>query len=284
MALQLSDYQDIIDDLGDTTKEVLEANWQEAARVFSPRGLDTYLRGAAGLKSLGRGTDLVESFLEAAPLVAREVGEQAVSELLSAAIQMFSKTSASVLVLLFSTAPTAAARMGELELFKGYLSLLNHLLAQAPRALRPMLEKLDVLLAHLTLGGLRRWAMWGISAYRNDFNGQAEYFGLKNDSAMNVLKKEQRGVLFVDVQRRLIMYLRALWGRDFSCAQPPATLKPAKATARISRRISSTYRMRLTISPCPMARRPRAWMCTVRRRLMLPRISCIPVIMTMPKV
>ncbi|WGZ94099.1 MAG: VWA domain-containing protein [Candidatus Thiothrix putei] len=215
MALQLSDYQDIIDDLGDTTNEVLEANWQEAARVFSPRGLDTYLRGAAGLKSLGRGTDLVESFLEAAPLVAREVGEQAVSELLSASIQMFSKTSASVLVLLFATAPTAAARMGELELFKGYLSLLNHLLAQAPRALRPMLEKLDVLLAHLTLGGLRRWAMWGVSAYRNDFNGQAEYFGLKNDSAMNVLKKEQRGVLFVDVQRRLIMYLRALWGRDF---------------------------------------------------------------------
>ncbi|MEZ5449008.1 MAG: hypothetical protein R3E89_08410 [Thiolinea sp.] len=29
------------------------------------------------------------------------------------------------------------------------------------------------------------------------------------------MKKEQRGVLFVDVQRRLIMYLRALWGQDF---------------------------------------------------------------------
>lgn len=215
MAIQLSDYQDIIGDLDATTKEVLEANWQEAARVFSPKGLDIYLRGAAGLKSLGKGTDLVESFLEAAPLVAKEVGEQAVAELLSEAIKMYSKTSASVLVLLFSTAPTAATRFGELELFKGYLSLLNHLLAQAPRALRPMLEKLDVLLAHLTLGGLRRWAMWGVSAYRNDFQGQADYFGLKNEAAMNVLKKEQRGVLFVDVQRRLIMYLRALWGRDF---------------------------------------------------------------------
>ncbi|UOG92288.1 MAG: VWA domain-containing protein [Candidatus Thiothrix sulfatifontis] len=215
MAIQLSDYQDILDDLGASANGVLEANWHDAVRVFSPRGLDTYLRGAAGLKSLGRGTDLVESFLEAAPMVAKELGEQAVAELLSAAIQMYSKTSASTLALLFATAPTAATRLGELELFNGYLSLLNHLLAQAPRALRPLLDKLDVLLTHLTLGGLRRWAMWGVSAYRNDFSGQTAYFGLENDTALTVLKKEQRGVLFVDVQRRLIMYLRALWGRDF---------------------------------------------------------------------
>ncbi|MEZ5449007.1 MAG: hypothetical protein R3E89_08405 [Thiolinea sp.] len=177
MAIQLSDYQDILDELGDTAHAVLEANWQDASRVFTPRGLDTYLRGAAGLNSLGRGTDLVEAFLEAAPLVAREIGEEAVSELLSAAIKMYSRTSAAVLVLLFSTAPTAATRLGELELFKGYLGLLNTLLAQAPRGLRPMLSKLDVLLGYLTLGGLRRWAMWGVAAYRNQFEEQVAYFG-----------------------------------------------------------------------------------------------------------
>lgn len=215
MAIQLSDYQDILDELGATANEVLEANWHDAARVFTPRGLDTYLRGAAGLNSLGRGTDLVEAFLEAAPLVAREIGEEAVSEMLSAAIKMYSRTSAAVLVLLFSTAPTAATRLGELELFKGYLGLLNTLLAQAPRSLRPMLSKLDVLMGYLTLGGLRRWAMWGVAAYRNKFDEQVAYFGLESEDSQTIMKKEQRGVLFVDVQRRLIMYLRALWGQDF---------------------------------------------------------------------
>ena len=215
MAIQLADYQHILDELGDDANEVLEANWQDAARVFTPRGLDTYLKGAAGLSSLGRGTDLVISFIESAPQVAKEIGEQAVSELLSAAIQMYSRTSASVLVLLFSTAPTAATRMGELELFRGYIALLNTLLAQAPRSLRPMLEKLDTLLGYLTLGGLRRWAMWGVSAYRNDFEAQTAYFSLESEEAHAIMKKEQRGVLFVDSQRRLIMYLRALWGQDF---------------------------------------------------------------------
>jgi nitric oxide reductase NorD protein len=215
MAIQLSDYPDILEDLGTHGGEVLASAWQDAARVFSPRGLENYLRGAASLKQLGKGTDLVVSYIESSPLVAREIGEEAVFDLLSAAIRMYSRTSAAVLALLFSTAPTAATRLGEAELFRGYLSLLDHLLAQTPRAMRPMLEKLDVLLGHLTLGGLRRWALWGVSAHRADLDAQVAYFSLQSEDALTVMRKEQRGVLFVDVQRRLVMYLRALWGRDF---------------------------------------------------------------------
>jgi len=215
MALLLTDYSDIVDDLGEEAAVVLEANWHEAARIFSKRGLEAYLEGARSLKSLGRGVDLVFSFIEAAPHVAREIGEQAVFEMLSTAIRMFSKTSAEVLVLFFSTAPIVAQRLGEIELFRGYLLLLDQLLAQAPRGVRPMLGKIEVLLEQMTLGGLRRWANWGISAYRNDFTAQAEFFGLETPQALAVLQQEHRGVLFVDVQRRLNMYLRALWGRDF---------------------------------------------------------------------
>ncbi|WP_299872291.1 nitric oxide reductase activation protein NorD [uncultured Cocleimonas sp.] len=215
MAIHLSDYQEELDSLSENAHDVLEANWQDAARVFSPRGLDHYLKGASALSSLGRGEDLVFSFLESAPVVAREIGEDAVSELLSSAIKMYSRTSAEVLVLLFSTSHVVAQRLNEIGLFKGYLNLLNTLLAQAPRALRPMLSKLDILLEYLTLGGLRRWAMWGASAYRNDFEAQVAYFGLASDESQAMMNKEQRGVLFVDVQRRLIMYLRALWGQDF---------------------------------------------------------------------
>ncbi len=215
MAIQLTEYQDLLEDLGEQAGEVLEATWHEAVRVFSPRGLQAYLEGAAGLKSLGRGTDLVISYIESAPLVAKEIGEQAVPELLSVGIKMYSRTSADVLALMFSTAPTAANRLGELDLFNAYLKLLDNLVAKAPRAIRQFLENLDVLLGQLTLGGLRRWITWGISAYRNDYEAQADYFSLRSEQAKAVLQQEQRGVLFVNVQRRLNMYLRSLWGRDF---------------------------------------------------------------------
>jgi nitric oxide reductase NorD protein len=31
-----------------------------------------------------------------------------------------------------------------------------------------------------------------------------------------MVKKERKGILFVDHQRKLSAYLRALWGRDFN--------------------------------------------------------------------
>ena len=216
MAVELEKYQDILDELGDHAGEILRASWGEAARVFSSRGIENYyLDGAIGLKSLGRGTDLVVSFIQSAPAVARELGEDAVSDMLGATIKMYSKTSASVIATIFSTSPVAAARLGDPELFRGYLLLLDTLLAQAPRGLKPMLDHLDVLLGQLTLGGLRRWALWGAQAHKTNFEGQLKYFSLESHESVGVLQKERKGTLFIDVQRRIGMYLRALWARDF---------------------------------------------------------------------
>ena len=216
MAVELEKYQDILDELGEHAGEILRASWGEAARVFSSRGIENYyLDGAIGLKSLGRGTDLVVSFIQSAPAVARELGEDAVSDMLGATIKMYSKTSASVIATIFSTSPVAAARLGDPELFRGYLLLLDTLLAQAPRGLKPMLDHLDVLLGQLTLGGLRRWALWGAQAHKTNFEGQLKYFSLESHESVGVLQKERKGTLFIDVQRRIGMYLRALWARDF---------------------------------------------------------------------
>ncbi|MFC0081525.1 nitric oxide reductase activation protein NorD [Aciditerrimonas ferrireducens] len=215
MSVELEDHPEVLAELGPELEEVLRSSWAEATRVMSPRALDTYLRGALDLKLLERGSDLVASYLQSAPAVVREVGEDALGQLLSTAITMYSKTSASVIALVLSTSPVAAARLGDPELFEDYLRLLHTLVAQAPRGLRPMLEKLDVLLSNLTLGGLRRWATWGVQAHGNDFDAQEAYFGLESADARAMFQRERRGTLFVDVQRRLRAYLRALWGQDF---------------------------------------------------------------------
>jgi nitric oxide reductase NorD protein len=67
----------------------------------------------------------------------------------------------------------------------------------------------------MSLESLRRWALWGAQAHRTDFEAQVRYFALESPDALAVLQKERRGTLFVDVQRRIGIYLRALWGRDF---------------------------------------------------------------------
>jgi nitric oxide reductase NorD protein len=77
------------------------------------------------------------------------------------------------------------------------------------------LENLEKLFSQLTLGGLRRWAMWGAHAHRTNYEEQIKYFNLETKESLAVMQKERKGTLFIDVQRRINMYLRALWARDF---------------------------------------------------------------------
>lgn len=215
MSLSLENHAELLEELGTHASEILQSSWYEAARVFSPQGLENYVQGARALKNLGRGGELVITFIQSAPSVAKEIGEDSVVDLLDAVMALASKTSGAVLEAIIATAPTAAKRLGDATLFGAYLQLLNTLLNQVPRGLRPMMENLETLLGQLTLGGLRRWATWGAHAHKTNFEEQVNYFSLKSKESLAMLQKERKGTLFVDVQRRINMYLRALWARDF---------------------------------------------------------------------
>jgi nitric oxide reductase NorD protein len=215
MSINLEDYQELLASLSPALQKSLHAAWHEAAKVFSARGLDNYLKGAAALKTLGKGDDLIATWIDHAPLVAKEIGEDVVPDLAQTALEFASKTSGAMIELVLSTAPTAANRLGDEVLFRAYLQFLNTLLSQAPRGVRPMLENLEKLFSQLTLGGLRRWALWGAHAHRTNYPEQGNYFSLQSRESLAMLQKERKGTLFVDVQRRINMYLRALWARDF---------------------------------------------------------------------
>jgi nitric oxide reductase NorD protein len=215
MTLSLEHHTELLEELGSHASEILQSSWYEAVRVFGPQGLENYVQGARSLKSLGRGSELVITFIESAPSIAKEIGEDSVVDLLDTVMALASKTSGAVLQAVIASAPTAAKRLGDAALFSAYLQLLNTLLNQVPRGLRPMLENLETLLGQLTLGGLRRWATWGAHAHKTNFEEQISYFGLKSKESLAMLQKERKGTLFIDVQRRINMYLRALWARDF---------------------------------------------------------------------
>ena len=215
MSIKLEDYAEELKDAAPEVRDVLNDTFVEASHVMSPAGLQSYLEGAKGLCGLGRGTDLVISFLQNMPLVVKECGEDIVIDCVTAAMKLSSMTSGEVIALLFSSLPTASRRLGDAELLRGYLTLVHQLSSTAARGVRPMLNHIDELLSKLTLSGLRRWANFGAQAYRRDYNNLTLYFNLESQDSLAVLQKERRGTLFIDVQRKLNFYLRALWGRDF---------------------------------------------------------------------
>jgi hypothetical protein len=215
MTLNLDDYRESLKDIDPAIMDTLEGVFQEASRVMSPAGLHDYLEGARGLAKLGRGKDIVISYLEDMPAVVKECGEDIIRDVIEAAMKLSSMTSGEVIALMFGTLPTAARRLGDPELLRGYLGFVHQLSAKAARGLRPMLNHMDELLGKLTLSGLKRWAFFGADAYRRDFQNLQAYFNLETNDSRAMLQKERRGTLFIDTQRKLNFYLRALWGRDF---------------------------------------------------------------------
>ncbi|RBO52436.1 VWA domain-containing protein [Rhodovulum sp. BSW8] len=211
----LEDYAELLADLDAPQREKLEDVWPEAVRQLSPRGLDNWLKGTAALSHMGRGDHIVRTWIETVPTVARDLGEDIIPDLAQACLGFASRTSGAVIERVLATAPVASRRLSDPDLFRAYLQLLNQLLAQAPRGLRPMLDHLEELLGVLTLGGLRRWASWGAEAHRTDYEELTRYFGLESAESQAILQNERKGTLFVDIHRRIGMYLRALWGRDF---------------------------------------------------------------------
>jgi len=215
MKIDLNDYKSCIVERAPEAEAVLEASFLEATRVMSPQGQHNYLEGMRALCELGRGTDLVSTWLEAMPSVCKEVGDSVIPPVIESCMKLSSMVSGEVIRLVLDSLPTAARRLGDPDLVIKYLGLIHQLSAKVPRGLRPMLQHLDELLSRLTLGGLRRWALWGAQAYGRDFAKQTEYFSLKSADSQKVLQSERRGTLFVDTQRKINFYLRALWGRDF---------------------------------------------------------------------
>ncbi|MGC9368166.1 MAG: nitric oxide reductase activation protein NorD [Paracoccaceae bacterium] len=215
MTLNLDDYRACFAKAPPELLDTIESTFHEAARVMSPAGLSDYMEGARGLCNLGRGHDLVLAYLENMPAVVKECGEDVIRDCVGAAMKLSSMTSGEVIALLFSSLPTAARRLGDPELLRGYLALIHQLSAKAARGLRPMLAHIDELLSKLTLSGLRRWANFGADAYKRDLPNLVKYFALDSPDARKMLQQERRGTLFIDAQRKLNFYLRALWGRDF---------------------------------------------------------------------
>jgi len=215
MTVKLEDYAACFEKAAPEVTDTLESTFHEAARIMSPAGLHDYMEGAKGLCNLGRGHDVVLSYLEEMPAVIQECGEDVIRDCIEAALKLASMTSGEVIALLFASLPTAARRLGDPELLRGYLALIHQLSAKASRGLRPMLANIDQLLSMLTLSGLRRWANFGAEAYRRDLGNLVKYFNLESADSKKMLQKERRGTLFVDTQRKLNFYLRALWGRDF---------------------------------------------------------------------
>jgi len=204
-------------------EDVYDDCMDEATALLSDQGLKDYLSGASLVCMIGRGFEPVLVYLEEVPQICTLVGEQAAKQI-SQRVWDMTRTPNGVSILPFLQAlPSAARRLSTPEQFEHFLDMIFdfmekttgsihgfHTTIPSP-ALAGLLNNTAFLLNQLSLQGVKNWVEYGIRYYSNHPERQKDYFSLQSADSKAILQRERHGTLFVDNERRLNMYLKAMW-------------------------------------------------------------------------
>lgn len=209
-------------------REVFEDCMLAALPVIGRDGIDQYLDAASFLGRMGRGVEPILVFLEEWPQVVEVMGEEALPPVMAAIHEMHKSPNGKAIQPFLQTLAACARRLHAREPLQHYLDIALDLMRRTTGSIHghhttfpspglpEFFRQAPVLLAQLSLAGLRNWVEYGIVNHGRHPQRQQEYFSLASPDARAVLQRERHGTLFADVERALDLTLRALW-RD---AQP----------------------------------------------------------------
>lgn len=196
---------------------------EDAVARLSKDGVKTMLEGASLICMIGRGYEPVHVFLEKMPEIAERLGE-AVIEKVSQAVWKMSRTPNGRAILPFlQTLGEAARRLGSEALFCQYIKIVFDMMESTTRSthgfhqtipspgLPEMLGQMPFLLSQLSLEGLRNWIEYGTKHYLTHPERQIDYFTLQSADSKAILQRERHGTLFADNERKMGLYMRAMW-------------------------------------------------------------------------
>jgi len=173
---------------------------------------------------IGRGFEPVLIYLESMPKVAQQVGEQSLSLISQTVWKLSRSPNGKGIPGFLQTITEASRRLGSLQLLEHYSELILDMAErtsisihnnQSPSIPSPslghLLEQIPYLLSQLSLEGLRNWIEYGILYYKNHPERQQDFFALQSADSRAIIQRERHGTLFSDNERKLDLYLQALW-------------------------------------------------------------------------
>ncbi len=220
---ELARYRELLNCNFSEVEQVFPDCMEEAVSLLSEQGIKDYLDGASLVSMIGRGFDPVLTYLEEMPQVASQLGEGCLS-LVSQAVWQISRTPNGRSIPAFlQTIAEAARRLGSERQLRHYIELVMDMMERTTTSIHgfhatypspaavDMLEQMPFLLRQLSLEGLKNWIDYGVRNYSKHPERQRDYFSLQSADSRAILQRERHGTLFIDNERRLSLYLKALW-------------------------------------------------------------------------
>ncbi len=196
---------------------------KDALRNLSNDGVENYLSGASLICMIGRGWEPVMIYLEEMPGMAHRLGEPILAVVSKRVWDMSRTPNGKAIPPFMQCLPEASRRLGSMEQMQHFLDILTAMMEQTTTSVHgihkthssqgfpELLKQTPYLLNQLSLKGLKNWVDYGVRNYRNHPQRQTDYFALRTADSKAMLQRERHGTLFMDHERALDIYLRALW-------------------------------------------------------------------------
>ncbi len=194
-----------------------------ALGVLTNDGIKYYLKGASLICMIGRGFEPVLVYLEEMPGIAKRLGEETLSMVSQTVWDMSRTPNGKAIPPFLNTISEAARRLGSQEQLKHYIEIVTDMMERTTGSvhgfhtsipspgLPDLLNQMPYLLSELSLEGVKNWIDYGINNYSKNPERQKDYFCLQSADSKAILSRERHGTLFIDNERKLDMYLKALW-------------------------------------------------------------------------
>jgi hypothetical protein len=207
-------------------RELIRAALPAAATQLSPELVAGWVEGARRLAQTGSDLEALASYVRTVPAFAKQGGEAMLGHTIATALSVATHAGMRATAAFLSALPIAARHLITSDGMAAFLDVVDELAALAPRGLPDMFERIGPLLEKMSVEGLRRWALLGVQGHAADFGAQDAWFRLESQDARAILHAAGEGTLFTDVERRLGLYLHALWGRsiDLRAGSVPAAM------------------------------------------------------------
>jgi hypothetical protein len=247
----------ILDTRFKPVEDVFEDVMAEALAILTREGTQEYLEAACVIGKLGRGVEPMLAFLEEWPSAAKAVGEAALPEVMGFIQRMQKSPNGKAIAPFLQTLAPVARRLQSRERMRDYLDITLDLMQRTTGSIHghhttfpspglpDFFAQAPFLLSQLSLAGLKNWVEYGIRNYNHHPERQKDYFSVQSADSHAVLQRERHGTLFMDVERKLDLYLRGLW-QDAQQLVPYSTAfdelrKPVPYYDKLGMRIPDVY-------------------------------------------
>ena len=214
MSLSVESYRAKLLTSSQKAHDLLPDCLREAEGVMSPAGLEAWLDACTRIGGLGRGVDLILIALEELPEVVRLTDERLLPRIAEMTEILSAKAIGAAIGPFLSGLPTVARRLGSGALMNAWFDLVLRVAEEGREGLVALLEHVNYLFSQVSIGGVVNWADYGLKAYKTQPHRFPDFFGFQTADALAVLQRERHGVLFIDTERRIRLWLKAMWSFD----------------------------------------------------------------------